>query len=160
MERDEVELFDDYLEMIMTYGYITLFAAAYPLGATLTCLFIYIEVRSDIFKLEKCAKRPIVKKTHDIGTWMLAQNTLTYVSIFTNIMLSCFASQQIDTILPFLKDYKDFSKTSIVTVVSIEHVIVALVLLFKWCYDREPIWLQYYHRRQTYKQLKKQKVSA
>ena len=28
LERDEVELFDDYLEYIMTYGYITVFAAA------------------------------------------------------------------------------------------------------------------------------------
>lgn len=92
LERDEVELFDDYLEMIMTFGYITLFAAAFPLGATLTCVFIYIEVRSDIFKLEKCARRPISKKTHDIGTWMFALNTLTYISIFTNIMLTCFAS--------------------------------------------------------------------
>jgi anoctamin-10 len=141
LERDELELFDDYLEMIMTFGYITLFAAAFPLGATLTCIFIYIEVRSDIFKLEKCARRPMSKKTHDIGTWMFALNTLTYVSIFTNIMLTCFASQQIDTLLPFLKDYKDFSKTSILTVVSIEHVVIVLVLLFKWLYDREPLWL-------------------
>jgi len=72
LERDELELFDDYLEMIMTYGYITLFAAAFPLGSTITCLFIYIEIRSDIFKLETCSKRPLAKKTHTIGTWIFA----------------------------------------------------------------------------------------
>lgn len=92
LERDEIELFDDYLEMIMTYGYITLFASAFPLGATITCAFIYIEIRSDIFKLEFNARRPIAKKTHDIGTWMFALNCLTYGSIFTNLVLSCFAS--------------------------------------------------------------------
>jgi len=69
LERDEIELFDDYLEMIMTYGYITLFASAFPFSATITCVFIFIEIRSDIFKLEKTARRPFSRKTHDIGTW-------------------------------------------------------------------------------------------
>ncbi len=92
LERDEIELFDDYLEMIMTYGYITLFASAFPFGATITCVFIFIEIRSDIFKLEYNARRPLAKKTHDIGTWMFALNCLTYGSIFTNLVLSCFAS--------------------------------------------------------------------
>jgi anoctamin-10 len=58
LELNEVELFDDYLEMIMTYGYITLFAAAFPFSSTVTCVFIFIEIRSDIFKQEKTARRP------------------------------------------------------------------------------------------------------
>merc|ERR1711918_142008 len=98
LEKDEVELFDDYLEMIMTYGYITLFAAAFPFGAGITCIFLYIEIRTDIFKLEKLARRPLSVKTNTIGTWEFALKVLTYGSIFTNLMLSCFASDQIDAI--------------------------------------------------------------
>jgi hypothetical protein len=52
LDLGEIELFDDYLEMIMTYGYITLFASAFPFGTTITAVFIYIEIRSDVFKLE------------------------------------------------------------------------------------------------------------
>jgi anoctamin-10 len=92
LELGEIELFDDYLEMIMTYGYITLFASAFPFGSTITCLFIFIEIRSDIFKFEKTARRPFATKTHDIGTWQFALNALTYGSIFTNLILCCFAS--------------------------------------------------------------------
>jgi len=92
LERDEVELFDDYLEYIMTYGYITVFAAAFPLGSAIGAFFIYIEIRSDLFKLEKTSRRPFSRKTHDIGSWMIALNFLTYISIFTNIVMSCFAS--------------------------------------------------------------------
>jgi anoctamin-10 len=43
LEKDEIEWFDDYLELIMTFGYVTMFASAYPFGATITSLFIYIE---------------------------------------------------------------------------------------------------------------------
>ena len=129
LERDEVEHFDDYLEYIMTYGYITVFAAAFPFGSTITALFIYIELRSDLFKLEKTARRPFSRKTHDIGSWMFALNFLTYVSIFTNIVMCCFASQQVDQILPWLKEYKDFSKVSIVTTVGLEHFVIGIVLL-------------------------------
>lgn len=159
LEKDEVELFDDYLEMIMTYGYITLFASAFPFGSAITVVFIFIEIRSDIFKLERLAKRPMVKKTHDIGTWMFALYTLSYGAIFTNIILCCFASDQIDSILPYLKESRDFSKTAVVTVVSIEHVVMVFVLLLKKFYDTDPDWLKTYYRRAMHKQLKKQKIS-
>jgi len=144
LEKGEVELFDDYLEMIMTYGYITLFASAFPFGAFCTVCFLYIEIRSDIFKLEKLARRPMSKKTHTIGTWFFALQTLTYGSIFTNMMLCCFASDQIDSLIPWMKEYRDFSKQAILMVVLIEHVMMFFVIMFKFLYDREPKWLEVY----------------
>ena len=92
LEKDEVEQFDDYLEMIMTFGYITLFASAFPAGTTLTSIFIYLETKSDTFKFERTARRPFSKKAHDIGTWELALDILTVMSVFTNIVLCCYAS--------------------------------------------------------------------
>ena len=53
----------------MTFGYITLFASAFPLGTTITAVFIYIETKSDMFKLERTGRRPFSRKAHDIGTW-------------------------------------------------------------------------------------------
>lgn len=93
MGRDEVELFDDYLEFVMTYGYICLFAAAYPFGTSLTCLFIVIEMKSDIFKLERNSRRPHSKRVHSIGSWETVLFLLTYAAVFTNIWLMTFASQ-------------------------------------------------------------------
>jgi len=91
-EKEEVELFDDYLEMVMTYGYITLFASAFPFGSTLTCIFIWLELRQDVFKIENLHKRPFSRKAHDIGSWASALEFLTFMSIFTNLVLSCYAS--------------------------------------------------------------------
>ena len=38
--------------------YITLFASAFPLGGAVTLVFLYIEVRSDFFKLLHAYRRP------------------------------------------------------------------------------------------------------
>ena len=59
LEKDEHEIFDDFLEMVMTFGYITMFASAFVLGATCIFIFLLIESRRDIFKLDKTKKRPM-----------------------------------------------------------------------------------------------------
>jgi len=159
LQKDESEIFDDYLEMIMTYGYITLFSAAFPFGAFCTFVFLHVEIRSDLFKMEKLCRRPHSHKTHTIGTWFFALQALTYASIFTNMTLCCFASNQIDALFPWMSKYKDFSKEAIMMVVMIEHIILAVVLVFKNRFDTEPNWLATFKNRRTHKLLKKMKIT-
>jgi len=92
LEKDEIEMFDQYLEMIMTFGYITMFAAAFPFGATLTSLFVYFESKNDMFVLTSNSRRPFVTKMVGIGVWEYTLDFFTFVSIFTNIFLCCYAS--------------------------------------------------------------------
>ena len=61
LDKEEVEQFDDYLEMIMTFGYITLFSSAFPLGTTVTSIFVYLETKSDMFKFERTSRHSIFK---------------------------------------------------------------------------------------------------
>ena len=95
--------------MIITFGYVTLFAAAFPLASFLSMIFIYFEARSDLFKLERLMKRPRSKKAHDIGSWIWVLEFMASTSIFTNIILFTYASDQIDYLIPFLKRYRDDS---------------------------------------------------
>jgi hypothetical protein len=78
--------------MIMTFGYITMFASAFPFGASLTSLFIYLETKNDMYSLTKLTRRPFVHKTMNIGVWEYTLDFFTTVSIFTNIWLCCYAS--------------------------------------------------------------------
>ena len=155
LEREEVETFDDYLEMIMTFGYITLFAAAYPIGTTITSAFIYLETKSDMFKFERTARRPFSKKCHDIGTWEIALDILTIMSVFTNIVLCCYASDQIDYVLPWLKGLKEDSSTNIITIFGIEHVMVLIVGFLRIVLDTEPRWLTIFRERRSFKSIKR-----
>lgn len=92
IEKADYETFDDFFEMIITFGYITLFASAFPLASFISIIFIYFESRSDLFKLEKLMKRPVVKKMFDIGSWQYVLEFMAFISIFTNIILFTYAS--------------------------------------------------------------------
>ena len=156
LEKEEVETFDDYLEMIMTFGYITLFASAFPIGTTITSVFIYLETKSDMFKFERTARRPFAKKAHNIGTWEIALDILTIMSVFTNIVLCCYASDQIDYVLPWLKGLKEDSSTNILTIFGIEHIMLFIVALLRLILDGEPHWLTIFKERRAFKSIKRQ----
>lgn len=142
-----MELFDDYLEMIMTFGYITLFAAAFPLGATVTSLFIYIETKSDTYKMETLCRRPFSRKASNVGVWELTLDFFTFTAVFTNIILACFASDQIDAILPFMAGVREDSMISVLTVFGIEHFLVMFVVIVRFCYETKPEWVRTFHDR-------------
>ena len=55
---DPYEDFDDYLEMVIQFGYITLFASAFPLAAALSLASNVLELGSDLFKLSFLCRRP------------------------------------------------------------------------------------------------------
>lgn len=44
-------VFEEYQEMVIQFGYVTLFAAAFPLTAALALLNNLIEIRTDAYKL-------------------------------------------------------------------------------------------------------------
>lgn len=142
--------------MIMTFGYITLFSAAFPLGTTITSLFVYLETKSDMFKFERTARRPFSRKAHDIGTWEVSLDILTIMSVFTNIALCCYATDQIDYILPWLKGLKEDSSTNILTIFGIEHIMVFLVFFLRFSLDGEPRWLSIFYQRRAFKNVKRQ----
>lgn len=160
VEKGEYETFDDYLEMIITFGYVTLFAAAFPLASFISMIFIYFEARSDLYKLEKLVKRPRVKKAYNIGSWIYVLEFMAITSIFTNIILFTFASDQIDHLLPFLARYRNDSVQSVATMFTIEHAMILLVIILRVFLDKDPAWVSLYKQRRAYqkeqKTLKKQ----
>ena len=139
----------------MTFGYITMFAAAFPFGATLTSLFVYLESKNDMFTLTKCSRRPFVTKMMNIGVWEYTLDFFTYVSIFTNIWLCCYASNQIDPLLPWLKMEKKWSKHTLATMFGIEHVILFFVILLKIYMSADPEWLKIFKKRKLHKKFLK-----
>jgi hypothetical protein len=92
--------------MIITFGYIVFFASAFPLASFISIIFIYFESRSDLFKLEKLLKRPVVKKAYDIGSWLYVLEFMALICVFTNIVLFSYASDQIEHLIPFLSHYR------------------------------------------------------
>lgn len=97
---EEYEQFDDYLEMVVQFGYVTLFASAFPLCSIITILFLFIEARSDMFKLLYLCRRPIVHRVKNIGVWFKVLMCMMVLSMTTNCLLFGFASEQLATWAP------------------------------------------------------------
>ena len=151
LDKDEHEIFDDYIEMVMTFGYITMFASVFTAGAAIIFVFLVIEARSDLFRLESTLKRPLPTKTYNIGTWSIILEIFCYLGVFSNIIICCYASDQVDHLLPWLKYYRDDSGTAVATVFALEHVILVVILLIRIFYDAEPYWVQIFLARRAYK---------
>lgn len=62
-----------------------------------------------------------------------------------------FASQQIDAIVPYLKDKKDFGLASVLTMFSIEHIMIAIVVIYSYFMNQDPYWIRIFRQRRLYK---------
>ena len=79
--------FDDYLEMFIQFGYVTLFSSAYPLAGMCALLNNLIEVRSDAFKLCFIHQRPFPQQVHSIGSWQTAMEIMGVIGVVVNCAL-------------------------------------------------------------------------
>lgn len=76
--------FDDYLEMFIQFGYVTLFSSAYPLAGLCALLNNLIEIRSDAFKLCYIHQRPFPQRVDSIGSWQNAMEVMGFIAVMVN----------------------------------------------------------------------------
>jgi hypothetical protein len=61
---------EDYAELAIQYGYVTLFVAAFPLAPLLAYVSNVVEIRTDGWKLIHAFRRALPFGAQDIGSWM------------------------------------------------------------------------------------------
>ncbi|XP_068459821.1 anoctamin-5 isoform X1 [Clinocottus analis] len=91
----QLGLFDEYLEMVIQFGFITLFVASFPLAPLLALVNNIIEVRVDAWKLTTQFRRPVAAKAHSIGAWQEILNGMAILSVVTNAFIVAFTSDMI-----------------------------------------------------------------
>ncbi|XP_055321230.1 anoctamin-5-like isoform X2 [Sitodiplosis mosellana] len=90
-----LSLFDEYLEMILQYGFVTLFVAAFPLAPFFALLNNIAEIRIDAFKMVAQARRPLAERAEDIGAWFGVLRMLTYAAVVSNAFVIAYTSDYI-----------------------------------------------------------------
>ena len=100
IELEPYEDFDDYLEMVIQFGYITLFASAFPLAPAVCLLCNGVELVADGFKLAFLSRKPRPSRAASIGGWSACCYALMAASIYTNLFLIGVASDQMAAIFP------------------------------------------------------------
>ncbi|XP_036326265.1 anoctamin-5 [Rhagoletis pomonella] len=85
-------LFDEYLEMILQYGFVTLFVAAFPLAPLFALLNNVAEIRLDAYKMVTQARRPLAERVEDIGAWYGILRIITYTAVVSNAFVIAYTS--------------------------------------------------------------------
>ncbi|CAG4949412.1 unnamed protein product [Parnassius apollo] len=85
-------LFDEYLEMILQYGFVTLFVAAFPLAPLFALLNNIAEIRLDAYKMVTQARRPLAERVEDIGAWYGILRGITYAAVVSNAFVIAYTS--------------------------------------------------------------------
>ena len=78
-------LFREYLEMVVQFGYATLFVAAFPLGPFFALINNVFEIRIDAIKFTISMRRPVGFRAENIGVWRVVLETLSFVAVVTNV---------------------------------------------------------------------------
>uniref|UniRef100_A0A8D2LEP6 Anoctamin n=1 Tax=Varanus komodoensis TaxID=61221 RepID=A0A8D2LEP6_VARKO len=98
-------LFYEYLEMVIQFGFVTLFVASFPLAPLLALINNLLEIRVDAWKITTQFRRMVPRKAQDIGAWQPIMQGIAILAVVTNAMIIAFTSDMI----PRLVYYWSFS---------------------------------------------------
>lgn len=122
-------LFADYLEMVIQFGYATLFSAAFPMAPVLAFVNNYVEIRVDGWKITTICRRPLPKSAEDIGTWGSVMDIIATFAVITNCALLVFTANFF-----FLKKIS----SKIICFLVLEHALIALKTYIRVAIDDVP----------------------
>ncbi|CAF4605965.1 unnamed protein product [Rotaria sp. Silwood1] len=90
---ESTTLIDEYLELVIQFGFVTLFVIAFPLAPLFALINNLIEVRLDAWKFLSKYKRPIPHKASDIGIWGNIMSAVSYLAVLTNAVVIAWTSE-------------------------------------------------------------------
>ncbi|XP_035274695.1 anoctamin-3 isoform X1 [Anguilla anguilla] len=88
-------LVDEYLEMVLQFGFTTIFVAAFPLAPLLALLNNIIEIRLDAYKFVTQWRRPMPARAIDIGIWHGVLEWIGVLAVITNAFVIAITSDYI-----------------------------------------------------------------
>lgn len=74
-----------FLCIVLQYGFVTIFVAAFPLAPFFALLNNILEMRLDAKKLLTYFRRPVTQRVRDIGVWYRILDSIGKLSIITNV---------------------------------------------------------------------------
>lgn len=99
-------LFNEYLEMLLQFGFVTIFVAAFPLAPLFALLNNIIEIRADANKFVTQLQRPMAIQARSIGIWYEILYAISRLAVFSNAFIIAFTSSFIQRFV-YEKNYSE-----------------------------------------------------
>jgi len=74
--------------LVLQFGFITLFVAAFPLAPLFALLNNWVEIRLDAQKFVCHTRRGVPERAGDIGMWFKILQYLAHIAVITNVSRS------------------------------------------------------------------------
>ncbi|XP_037589930.1 anoctamin-1 [Cebus imitator] len=97
----------EYMEMIIQFGFVTLFVASFPLAPLFALLNNIIEIRLDAKKFVTELRRPVVVRAKDIGIWYNILRGIGKLAVIINAFVISFTSDFIPRLVYLYMYSKD-----------------------------------------------------
>lgn len=157
----EADNFDDYLEMTMQFGYVTLFASAFPLASVFALFCGLVEIRSDLFKKCFIQRRTIDRSSQHIHLWTGVLKTFAFMSVVTNTLLFTFTSGHTRKIIAWWQsdamldpETSDDEKLTVTVAFIAEHAFLLLAYFLYWRIRSVPKKVEEEKMRRRYNRVK------
>uniref|UniRef100_A0A7S3GJL3 Anoctamin n=1 Tax=Palpitomonas bilix TaxID=652834 RepID=A0A7S3GJL3_9EUKA len=162
----EYDTFGDYEEMVIQFGFVVLFACAFPAAGIFALINNVVEVHVDGYKLCTEFRRPKDQRASSIGTWLSVLRILTFLSVITNTLILGYTSDSLEKLLAGITaavaSYTDSNTSWVLVAIAIEHVLIlGIAAIFLFIGDvprpvlKEMEGLAAYARKKRIEQLKK-----
>lgn len=71
--------------LVLQFGFVTIFVAAFPLAPFFALLNNWIEIRLDANKLVRETRRPLAERAQNIGVWFRILEVLVRIAVISNV---------------------------------------------------------------------------
>jgi hypothetical protein len=142
--------FDDFKEMSIQFGYVTLFAVSFPLAALFAWINNISEIRLDASLICRMHRRAVWRMQEDIGSWGMVFESLSIANVITNACLVAFVGSQLATILGETSPDPDVQMTFVdrlklwkmwAAVLVMEHAIFFSKFILDSLQPLQPAWI-------------------
>uniref|UniRef100_A0AC35U6X5 Anoctamin n=1 Tax=Rhabditophanes sp. KR3021 TaxID=114890 RepID=A0AC35U6X5_9BILA len=100
-------LFDEYLEMVIQFGFVTLFVTAFPLAPLFALINNVLEIRMDALKFLSANRRPVPSQSKNIGIWLSILDGISTFAVLVNASVIAFTSDFVPKLFYYFKYEKE-----------------------------------------------------
>ncbi|KAK9517167.1 hypothetical protein VZT92_025055 [Zoarces viviparus] len=131
-------LFAEYIELLVQFGYLSLFSCVFPLTAVLLLINNLTEIRTDAYKICKLFRKPFSPPAANMRVWQIAFEVLSFVSVVSNCWLLLLSPW-----LQKLFQEGGWSSTNVLLLaVLVEHVLILVKVVLAVLIPDEPDWVR------------------
>ncbi|KAM4554443.1 anoctamin-10 [Fundulus diaphanus] len=152
-------LFAEYIELLVQFGYLSLFSCVFPLTAILLLLNNITEIRSDAYKVCKLFRKPFYPPVASMGVWQVAFEVLSFVSVVSNCWLLLLSPR----VQELSQEAEMTGSNLLMGAVVVEHVLILIKVIMAALIPDEPDWIRKKMEQMEYtsmQALRQQKLNA